>query len=1002
MTTGSTSEPSSTRGTGADRAAAGHDWRHGRFPHLMRRRIQEILLVSSPFDAFILEEDGLSTEVLYAEYADLGLTHAPNITRVATGEEALAAITEGHFDLVVTMLRLGDMDVTKFVQAVRARRPGLPVVLLIANDWELARITQPSSRLPVDGTFVWHGDTKVILAMIKLLEDRFNAEHDTRVGDVGVIILVEDSVRFQSSLLPIIYSQLVRQTRAVMADGLNHMDRLLRMAARPKVLLAESFEGALDLYRQFRRHLFGVITDVAYPRGGRVDSRAGLALIEYLRGELPDLPVLLQSSDEANRALAEGLGVSFLHKGSPTLLDDLRHFMLAHFGFGDFVFRLPDGGEVGRARDLRGMVQTLREVPAASIEYHARHNHFSNWFRARTEFAVARRLRPRRVSEFGDLEELRRYLIRAVADVLRQNRRGVVEDFSRERFDAGCRFARLGGGALGGKARGLAFVDALLAGANLDAEFPEVHVQVPRSVVIGTDVFDEFLDTNGLRRAALDATDDDETARAFLAGRLPEDIVDGLRVFLDLVRGPLAVRSSSLLEDSQYHPFAGVYDTHMLPNNHADERVRLEHLCNAIKLVYASTFFAAPRRYLEATPHRLEEEKMAVLLQPVVGAARGHYHYPDLAGVARSYNYYPFGAMRPEDGVAGVVLGLGRLVVEGGPALRFCPAHPQVLPQMSDAEEFLNQSQRTFYALDLSRSDLPPRPGPDACLARLDLADAEQHGTLALAGSVWSADNQAFHDGIERPGVRVVTFARVLKAEAFPLARLLQRVLALGRSGLNGPVEIEFAANLDARPREFAVLQIRPGGGVPGRDDVELDDLPRDHMVCFSPKALGHGRIFGLGDVVYVRPERFDPTRTADMADEIGRLNELLLAANRPYLLIGPGRWGSSHQGLGIPVQWAQISAARVIVETTLDNFVVEPSQGSHFFHNLTSFGVAYLTVNPRLAEGFVDWDWLAGQPVQGEGTYVRHVRLDHALEARVDGVRSHAAVLKRSLPLPG
>lgn len=991
--------PGSGGGRGAEHPAAAHDWRQGRFPHLMRRRIQEILLVSSPFDAFILEEDGLSTEVLYAEYADLGLTHAPNITRVATGEEALTAIGDGGFDLVITMLRLGDMDVAKFAQAVRRRRPHVPIVLLIANDWELARLTQQTTRPDVDGTYVWYGDTKVILAMIKVLEDRFNAEHDTRVGDVGVIVLVEDSVRFRSSLLPVIYSQLVRQTRAVMADGLNHLDRLLRMAARPKVLIAETFEEAVHLYQRFRKHLVGVVTDVGFPRDGRLDPQAGIAFIQLLRGDLPDVPVLLQSSDEANRRPAEQLGVGFLHKASATLPDDLRRFMLDHFGFGDFVFRTPDGQEVGRARDLRGMLQALRDVPAVTIEYHARHNHFSNWFRARTEFAVARRLRPRRVSEFSDLEDLRRYLMRSVADVLRQNRRGVVEDFSRERFDAGCRFARIGGGALGGKARGLAFVHALLAGTAFEAEFPDIHIHVPRSVVLGTDVFDEFLDANNLRRFALEVSEDDALARAFLAGRLPDEVEDSLRVFLDLTREPLAVRSSSLLEDSQYHPFAGVYETHMLPNNHADDGVRLGHLCDAVKLVYASTFFAAPRRYLEATPHRLEDEKMAVILQPVVGAAHGRYHYPNFAGVARSYNYYPFGTMRPEEGVAGVVLGLGRLVVEGGPALRFCPAHPQVLPQMGDPDEFLNQSQRTFDALDLGHSADRPRPGRDACVVRLELEEAERHQTLALVGSVWSPDDQAFYDGIERPGVRAVTFARVLKANAFPLARLLQRVLGLSRAGMGGAVEIEFAVNVESRPPEFTVLQIRPGGNLPGHDEMDLDGLPRERMVCFSPKALGHGCIAGLGDIVYVRPDRFDPTQTARMAEEIGVLNERLLAANRPYLLIGPGRWGSSHHGLGIPVQWGQISAARVIVETTLDNFVVEPSQGSHFFHNLTSFGVAYLTVNPRAAEGFVEWSWLSAQRVETEGVFVRHVRLDHALEVRVNGPRSQAAVLKPTRP---
>ncbi len=975
----------------------GHDWRAARFPHLMPRRIQNVLLVCSPYDSFILEEDGLSTEIIASEYTDLGLTHAPDLVRVSTGEEALAAIRARPFDLVITLLRLGDMDVPKFTQAVRGLRPELPVVLLVANDWELARLTQQHARPAVDGIYVWYGDAKIILAIIKVLEDRINAEHDTRTGDVGVIILVEDSVRFRSSLLPIMYTELVRQTRAVMADGLNHMDKLLRMAARPKILIAETFEQGRELFDRYRKHLFGVISDVSYLRDGHPDPQAGVAFIREVRAQLPDVPALLQSSDASHCQTAEQLGVSFLHKNSPTLLEDVRSFMLANFGFGDFAFRLPDGREVARAGDLRSMVRVLGDVPAESIEYHALHNHFSNWFRARTEFALARRMRPRRVSEFRDLESIRRYLIRGLNEALRQERRGVVEDFSRERFDAGCTFARIGGGSLGGKARGLAFVNALLAGASLETEFPQARVHVPRSVVIGTDVFDEFLDANRLRRSALLADDDERVRQSFLAAPLPDNVLSHLRAFLASVTGPLAVRSSSLLENSQYHPFAGVYDTHMLPNNHPDPRVRLRQLESAVKLVYASTYFSATRRYLQATPHRIDEEKMAVILQPVVGARHGDYYYPDFSGVARSYNYYPFGAMRPEDGVAGVALGLGKTVVEGGQALRFCPAFPHVLPQLGDSEEFLNQSQRTFYAIDLRGEHDAHTIARDACVVRLDLEDAERHGTLHLLGSVWSPDDQAFYDGIRRGGTRVVTFAHVLKSHAFPLAELLCRLLALGRAGMNNPIEIEFAVNLDAAPPEFAVLQIRPCSDGGGNERVELDGLPRDQLLCFSAHALGNGLIHGLGDVVYVKPGPFDPAHTPTMAEEIGRLNDNLMAANRPYLLIGPGRWGTTHSRLGVPVHWSQISAARIIVETTLEDFVVEPSQGSHFFQNLTAFGIAYLTVNPHSDDSFIDWPWLEAQPAEHESQYIRHVRLAHPLEARVSGEVSHAAVLKRS-----
>ncbi|MBU0641200.1 MAG: histidine kinase [Planctomycetes bacterium] len=980
-----------------DYVSGGHDWRLGRFPNLMLRRVEEILLVSSAYDSFILEEDGLLTELISSEYVDLGLTHAPTVTRVSSGEEALAAIRSGRFDLVITMLRLGDMDIAKFGQAVREVAPELPVVLLVATDWELAPFAEAGVRLNVASTYVWHGDAKVFLAIIKVLEDRWNAEHDARVGGVGMIILVEDSVRFRSSLLPIMYTELVKQTRAVMADGINRMHKMLRMRARPKILVAETYEQGLEYYRRFRKHLFGVIADVRFPRGGQQDPHAGLDFIREVKADNPDVPALLQSSEPGNRALAESIGVQFLHKRSSTLLQDVRDFMMHNFGFGDFVFRMPDSREVARVADLRAMARVLRDVPAESLEYHARRNHFSNWLRARTEFELAGRLRPRKVTEFGDLEELRRYLIQVFRDALWQNRCGVVEDFARQRFEPGTRFARIGGGSLGGKARGLAFVDALLARHRVDQAFEDVRVYVPQSVVIGTDVFDAFLELNRLRMLALRTTNDEWIKWAFQTADLPERVVVDLRAYLETVRGPLAVRSSSLLEDSQYYPFAGIYLTQMLRNNHPDERKRLQELQDAIKLVYASIFFSASRRYLEATPHRIEEEKMAVILQPVVGRQRGDHFYPSFAGAARSYNYYPFGHMKPEEGVASVALGLGMTVVEGGEALRFCPTHPQVLPQLADGAKFINQSQRGFYAIDLSPAKQRTPADAERSTVRLDLDVAEEHGTLAPVGSVWSNENNAFYDGIYRAGVRVVTFAHILKSDLFPLAGILRRLLELGRAGMNGPVEIEFAANLDTDPHEFAVLQMRPCAGACVRECVDVGRLPQETLLCHSPQALGNGVVDTIRDVIYVKPERFDTARTLTIANEVGELNDALQAEHRHCVLIGPGRWGSTNKWLGIPVQWSQISTARVIVETTLEDFAPDPSQGSHFFHNLTCFGIAYLTVNPQTGQGFIDWAWLQQQPVARETEFVCHVHLAEPLEARLDGRTSVAAVLKRA-----
>lgn len=973
------------------------DWRTERASRLIPHRVDRILLVASPYDSFMLEEYGLLTELIHAEYVELGLTHTPEVEHVTTAEAALSRIGAAHFDLVISTMRLGDSDVNAFVRQVRQLDPILPVVLLVASEAELVRMGAQGYTPDVDSVYVWNGDSKLFLAIIKSLEDRWNVEHDTRIGGVGVIILIEDSRRFRSSLLPIMYAELVQQTRAVMADGINRLHKLLRMRARPKILVAETFEGGIEFFDKYKDHLFGVIADVSFPRGGVADGQAGIDFIRWVRAELPDLPALLQSSQPANRAKAEAIGASFLHKRSSTLLQDVRQFMLENFGFGDFVFRMPDGQEVARAADLVSITRALETVPPESLEYHAGRNHFSNWLRARTEFDLARELRSRSLSEFPEIEALRRYLIHAFREALRRNRRGVVEDFARDRFDESCQIARIGGGSLGGKARGLAFVDSILNQRGLDREFPDVRLFVPQSVVIGTNVFDEFLEHNRLRLLALRSEDARLIEWSFRTAELPPWLLDDLRAYLATVRQPIAVRSSSLFEDSAYYPLAGVYATHMIPNDDADDRLRLSQLCDAIRLVYASTYSPAARRYMETTPHRIEEEKMAVILQPVVGRRYKEYYYPHFAGVALSYNYYPFGDVRPDQGVASVALGLGATVVDGGDALRFCPAYPQVLPQLAYGREFIDRSQRRFYALklDAPASDDDLRRGVP--VVRLGLDEAEEHGSLAPVGSVWSDENNAFYDGIYRPGVRVVTFAHVLKSDLFPLAPILDRLLCLGRAAMCGPVEIEFAGNLDRGAREFAILQMRPVGSDTARGPVDLPRVERDEILCESPRAMGNGVFDALHDVVYVKPGKFDNGRTEQIAAEVASINATLLGQGRECFLIGPGRWGTSNRSLGVPVNWSQISSARVIVETSLENFVVDPSLGSHFFHNLTSLGIAYLTVHPRLEQGFIDWPWLESLEAAEETEFVRHVRLPNSIEAHVDGRISHAVVLKRA-----
>lgn len=964
------------------------------FHNLMPCRVQNVLLVSSLYESFILEEEGLLTELLTSEYVDMNLSQAPRVSRASTGKEALEFIKSRPVDMVITMTRLGQWNLADFAQAVKQIRPDMPVVVLAGETRELGRHPELTRCDNIDRIFVWNGDAKILLAIVKFVEDQLNAEHDTHYGDVRVIILVENSVRFYSAYLPLIYGELVKLTQNLMVEGINPMHRLLRMRARPKILLAETFERAWELYSTFREYMLGVISDIRFPKGDKLDDRAGLEFIRRIREEAPHLPILLQSSDGRHAKAARRLRAYFMNKQSPSLLHDLRAFMLGYLGFGDFVFVMPGGDEVGRAHDLASFEQALEAIPDESLVFHAGNNHFSNWLMARTEFALATRIRPRKVSDFATVADLRQYLLDTLAEFRERTQSGVIADFAPGRLDVPMAFTRIGAGSIGGKARGLAFINALIRRFDLRHRFENVRIAVPSSAAIGTDVYDEFVEHNRLRKVGA-RSGDKRIAKEFLAATLPQAIFSDLTAFLKQVRYPLAVRSSSLLEDSQGQPFAGVYTTHMIPNNHHDLDVRLNQLCNAIKLVYASTFFRSARRYLEATGRHAEEEKMGVILQELVGSAHNGRFYPTFSGVARSHNYYPAGQMRPEDGVANVALGLGKMVVEGGQSLMFSPPLPHVLPQYPTTTDLLANSQREFYALDVSHPGVYPTPDANANLVKAGLDVAESDGTLAPIGSVYSPENDIVYDGVFRDGPRLVTFAHVLKSNLFPLSEILRLLLEIGRDGMACPIEIEFAVDLSRRPMEFGVLQIRPVISREGCGDIDLRRADPDNAVCFSPRALGDGEMCGIHDIVYVKPAEFDAGRTREIAAELAKINDSLLHAGRQCVLIGPGRWGSADRWLGIPVTWEQISSAQVIVETSLKDFVVAPSQGTHFFQNLTSFGIGYFTVNPSLHEGFIDWDWLAKQNIVKETNFVRHVRMRKPLDVVLNGRTREGAVFK-------
>ncbi len=888
------------------------------------------------------------------------------------------------------------------VKAVR----DIPVVLLAWDPSELnGFVTGESSA--IDRAFLWQGDARILQAIVKSVEDWRNVEHDSRLVGVQVILLIEDNVRHYSSFLPLMYSELLEHSQRVIAEGLNLSQKILRMRARPKVLLCTTFEEARRAFDEYGGEVLGIISDVEFPmaHGLEVSTEAGRRFTELVRTRYQDIPIVLHSSKPANRKLATQARARFLLKGSPHLLEDLHKVMIEDFCFGPFVFRRKDGeDEVDRADDLRSLEEKLRSqaLPTEAVLYHGKRNHFSRWLKARTEFALAHALRPRKLEDYGnDPEALREDLIQAIADYRFERGQTVVADFDRAKFDLGSDFYRIGGGSLGGKARGLAFVRRLISLNGLRNHFPGVRICIPTTAVLGTDVSDRFLDDNDLRTFAIDCQDDAELWRRFERAPFPAEAERDLTAFLEKVHQPLAVRSSSLLEDSQNHPFTGVYDTLMVRNNAWSVAERVRQATLAVKRVWASAFSQHAKGYLQATSFRLEEEKMAVMLQCIEGAAHGPRFYPEISGVARSYNFYPLPPMKAEDGVAAIALGLGRAIVEGGICLRFCPRYPQHVPQLSSVKEALESTQRDFWALRLEGrlegslegdTDLAMREE----LFGLDAAEAD--GTLARVGSTYSKENEVIYDGISRRGTRLVTFAPILKHGLFPLAEVLRALMAAGEEGVGGPVEIEFAVNLSVpkgQPMELGFLQVRPLALARETEAIEVGQVDPAAVLCRSSRVMGNGRIEEIRDLVVVDFQRFQRAQSREAAREIGRLNARLLADGTPYVLIGVGRWGSRDPWLGIPVTWDQVAGAKVIVEAGLRDFKVTPSQGSHFFQNLTTFNAGYFTVNPEDGDGHLDWDWLDAQPAASANAHVRHLRLAEPLLIKMNGRKGEGVILK-------
>jgi phosphoenolpyruvate synthase/pyruvate phosphate dikinase/CheY-like chemotaxis protein len=969
----------------------------------MRHRISDVLLISSLYDLYLIEEDGRLYELIRKEYQGLRLSHSPEITRVSKANDALEILQgEKKYDLVIITLHTEDMHPVQFAKRMKELNIDSPLILLAFDNVELHELIINHDTQVFEKVFLWQGDYRLLIGIIKFLEDKMNVEHDTESIGVQSIIVIEDDIRNYSSFLPIIYTEVIKQSNRLTSEGINLSHKYLRMRARPKILLCSTFEEAWEYFEKYDDCILGVISDIDFIHKGKSDPKAGIEFATEVRKRYRDIPILLQSSEPENEAEAKKIGVSFLLKQSPTLLNDLREFMVNNFSFGDFVFRKPNGQEISRATDLISLEKNLKTLSPEIIKYHSERNHFSNWLKARTEFWLADKLRPQSINDFESIEVIRGYLIKSLRDYRKLRQRGIITDFQKDSFDTIHGFARIGGGSLGGKARGLSFLNKLIYNYEVNEKYEGIYIGIPPGVVIGTDIFDQFLEENGLRNFALNCTDDEEIKARFLeAKRFPEETLNQLRDLLEVINEPLSVRSSSLLEDSQYHPFAGVYETYMIPNNNDNPDIRLGDLVNAIILVYASTFYNNSKDYIKITNYRLEEEKMAVIIQKMIGSNHNNRFYPDFSGVAKTYNFYPIEPIKSNDGIVSVALGLGKIIVEGGTSIRFCPKYPNHMIQFHCTKEALNNNQQEFFALDMDTiRDLTNENVivQEEYIKRYNVKTAEEDGTLNYVGSTYSVENDTIYDGISRNGIRLVTFSPILKNKIFPLPQILELLLDLGSWGMGTAVEIEFAVNLSVPPgvkKHFAVLQMRPLVISRDSEDLNVDNINKDKILCKSDEVLGNGVIKNIKDIIYVDYHKFERASSHDIAMEVNQFNNKLLSENKPYLLIGLGRWGTLDPWLGIPVTWSQICGAKVIVETGMKDMIVEPSQGSHFFQNLTSFSIGYFTVNTKNKVNFLDWEWLIQRTADEEKAFVKHISLKKPLTIKMNAKKNIGVILK-------
>ena len=964
------------------------------FVNLMTKRIFNVLLVANPYDAFMLEDDGRIDEKIFNEYMNLSLRYPPRFTQVSTEEEAWKQLDNTNFDLVIVMPGTDNSDTFDIARSIKEKYIHIPLVVLTPFSHGIAERMEHEDLSIFEYVFCWLGNTDLLLSIIKLIEDKMNLEHDIKEVGVQMILLVEDSIRFYSSVLPNLYKFILKQSREFATEALNAHQRTLRMRGRPKIALARSYEEAMELYQKYENNILGVITDARYPRNGVIDPMAGIKLLGEIRKRDPFVPLVLESSEVANAQYAKLYEASFVDKNSKKMNIDLREIMYDNFGFGDFIFRNPNTmEEVARVRNLKELQNIIFAIPKESLLYHVQRNHVSRWLYSRAMFPAAEFLKQITWDSLQDVDGHRHVIFEAIVKYRKMKNRGVVAVFQRDRFDRYSNFARIGDGSLGGKGRGLAFIDNMVKRHPEFEEFENAAVSIPKTVVLCTDIFDEFMDTNSLYQLALSDADDDTILKAFLRAKLPDRLVEDFFAFFDVVKSPIAIRSSSLLEDSHYQPFAGIYSTYMIPNLE-DKYEMLRMLSDAIKGVYASVFYRDSKAYMQATSNVIDQEKMAVIIQEVVGTQYGDRFYPSISGVARSLNYYPIGDEKAEEGTVSLALGLGKYIVDGGLTLRVCPYHPCQVLQTSEMEIALRETQTQFYALDLKNHGENFSLDDGFNLLKLHVREAEKDGSLQFIASTYDPYDMVIRDGIYPGGRKVITFANVLQHDVFPIPKIMQMVQEYGQEEMRRPVEIEFAVTLTKQKATFYLLQIRPMVDVKADLSEDLNLIPEDKLILKSFNSLGHGIVEDVFDIIYVKTEGYTASNNQLIAYEIEKLNRKFLDEDKHYVLVGPGRWGSSDTWLGIPVKWPHISAARVIVEAGLTNYRVDPSQGTHFFQNLTSFGVGYFTINAYMNDGLYSQEFLDAQPAVEETQFLRHVRFEHPIVVKMDGKKKLGVVM--------